>query len=507
MHRTLKDLSLKDGDALLVLEPESLDSSVFTLNGDVVTVTTPSDCRWLQVEFRPQLKGGEEEKEEERRRVKVPATGNMLPCAPYCLRQVDCTGKLLPPACEELSVRDAGVRLMTTLTLCPGKSPRESQLFLHYTVASAPSAGTEMDIIVEKTCTVKECLKAMLDAIGLDGTCWHLRRLDWCEEVGEPLMDEDAPLSGLKITSGDTLVVTEGLLPPKGFLKLAIWLFVGPRSLGSDFNHTNDTAAEEQTNKGMTAQLPGTTTELRSVGQVEISDEATLEELKTQVLTLPMLQDVCAPTLGFLRVWQMEGWKLTRILRGQQVTLRKLKLTSGSDLCVQQLLKEEDVGPKQVLLNARMAVPGERCYYPPEELLWDASHDSSPRSLRSCVAAHYGLSPDSLLLAKHQPEKHTWEEISNWTQQVSKKKRKKKAESLLGPPFHLKDGDVIGIKNLLIDSNRDFFTAEDEQGQQRLREQGEQRRKGENSATSKSSGKTKPRKPEVPLSISVGAFR
>lgn len=21
-------------------------------------------------------------------------------------------------------------------------------------------------------------------------TCWHLRRLDWCEEVGEPLMDE-----------------------------------------------------------------------------------------------------------------------------------------------------------------------------------------------------------------------------------------------------------------------------------------------------------------------------
>lgn len=22
------------------------------------------------------------------------------------------------------------------------------------------------------------------------GTCWHLRKLDWCEEVGEPLMDE-----------------------------------------------------------------------------------------------------------------------------------------------------------------------------------------------------------------------------------------------------------------------------------------------------------------------------
>lgn len=61
-----------------------------------------------------------------------------------------------------------------------------------------------------------------------------------------------------------------------------------------------------------------------------------------------------------------------------------------------------------------MGVPGERCYYPPEELVWDASHDSSPRSLCTAVAALYGLSPDSLLLAKQQPEKWSWAEISNW---------------------------------------------------------------------------------------------
>lgn len=101
--------------------------------------------------------------------------------------------------CEELSVRDAGVRLMTTLTLCAGNAPKASQvcvfnksflllftaqvnvtapvsyftfqwcieftcgdllsafqLFLHFFVGAAPSAGVEMDIIVEKTCTVKE---------------------------------------------------------------------------------------------------------------------------------------------------------------------------------------------------------------------------------------------------------------------------------------------------------------------------------------------------------------
>ncbi|XP_070698242.1 ubiquitin carboxyl-terminal hydrolase 40 isoform X2 [Pempheris klunzingeri] len=544
MQRTLKELSLKDGDALLVLEPQSFDSSMFTLNGDVVTVTTPSDCRWLQVEFRPHGGGGgggggDGEKEEERKKIKVPATGNMLlsevkqraieeqqpqdqpPGAQYCLRQVDCTGKLLPPVCEELSVRDAGVRLMTTLTLCPGNAPKASQLFLLFSVGTVPSAGTEMDIIVEKTCTVKECLKAMLDAVGLDGTCWHLRRLDWCEEVGEPLMDEDASLSELRICSGDTLVVTEGQLPPKGFLKLSVWLYVDPTNISTASMETNG-HTEEQMPEIVTAGemhchspplCSGHTSELLSVGQVEISDEVTLEDLKTQVLTLPALQDVCVPTTAFMRVWQLEGRRLARILRGQQLTLRKLKLTSGTDLCVQQLLKEEDLSPKEVLLNVKMGIPGERSYYPPEELVWDASRDSSPRCLRTCLAAHYSLSPDSLLLAKHQPDKHTWEEISNWSQQVSKKKKKKKTESLLGAPFYLKDGDTIGIKNLLIDNNRDFVTLEDEQGQQRLREQAEQRRKGGQSAGSdgvgplKKAGSTKSRKPEVALSINVGVFR
>nr|XP_046268138.1 ubiquitin carboxyl-terminal hydrolase 40 isoform X2 [Scatophagus argus] len=539
MQRTLKELSLKDGDALLVLEPQSLDSSVFTLNGDIVTVTTPCDCRWLQVEFQPHGGGGGEEGEE-RRKVKVPATGNMLLCevkqraieelqpqeqplgAQYCLRQVDCTGKLLPPVCEELSVRDAGVRLMTTLTLCPGNAPKASQLFLHFSVGTAPSAGLEMDIIVENTCTVKECLKAMRDAVGLDGTCWHLRRLDWCEEVGEPLMDVDASLSELKISNGETLIITEGQLPPKGFLKLSVWLYVDPRNNPMDFNHTDNGHTEEKTLYVVPASdtysnsppvCAGSMAELRGVGQVEISDEATLEDLKTQVLTLPALQDVCVPTAAFMRVWQLEGQRMARILRGHQVTLRKLKLTSGTDLCVQQLLKEEDLGPKEVLLNVKMGVPGERCYYPPEELVWDASCDSSPRSLRTCLAAHFGLSPDSLLLAKHQPGKHTWEEISNWSQQVSKKKKKKKTESLLGAPFHLKDGDTIGIKNLLIDNNRDFVTLEDEQGQQRLREEAEQRRKGGEAAGSdgigpqKNTGPTKARKPEVALSINVGVFR
>ncbi|XP_052355290.1 ubiquitin carboxyl-terminal hydrolase 40-like [Oncorhynchus keta] len=536
MQRTLKELALKDGDALLVLEPQTQDSSVFSVSGDMVTVTTPSDCRWLLVEYRPERRrrgGGEEE--EERMRAKVPASGNMLLCevkqraiaelqlqehlagVACCLRQVDRTGKLLPPVCEELNVRDAGVRLMTSLSLCPGMAPKDTQLFLYFSVGTASSSGLEGEIIVERSSTVKQCLKKMLESARLEGDGWHLRRLNWCEEVGEALMDEEASLSELKMSHGDALVITEGRLPPKGFLKLSVWLYVEPSSVVSMETEVNGMAAgstEGQRLEDMTT-VGGAMVELRTVGQVEISEEATLEELKTQVLTLPELQYVCVPTPAFLRVWQLEGQRLTRILRGQQHTLRKLKLSSGVEFCVQQLLREEDLGPKEVLLRIQMGVPGERGYYPPEDLVWDASRDPSPRSLRSALASTYGLSPDSLLLAKHQPHTHTWETFSNWSQQVSKRKKKKKAESLLGAPFHLKDGDIIGVKNLLIDNNRDFSTQQDEQ---RLREEKEQRRKGGQGVGAevetnrgvgpeKKMGPIKTRKSEVALSINVGVFR
>ncbi|XP_042179864.1 ubiquitin carboxyl-terminal hydrolase 40 isoform X2 [Oncorhynchus tshawytscha] len=538
MQRTLKELALKDGDALLVLEPQTQDSSVFSVSGDMVTVTTPSDCRWLLVEYRPERRrrgGGEEE--EERMRAKVPASGNMLLCevkqraiaelqlqehlagVACCLRQVDRTGKLLPPVCEELSVRDAGVRLMTSLSLCPGTAPKDTQLFLYFSVGTAPSSGLEGEIIVERSSTVKQCLKKMLESARLEGDGWHLRRLDWCEDVGEALMDEEASLSELKMSHGDALVITEGRLPPKGFLKLSVWLYVEPSaysvvSMETEVNGMAAGSTEGQRLEDMTT-VGGAMVELRTVGQVEISEEATLEELKTQVLTLPELQYVCVPTPAFLRVWQLEGQRLTRILRGQQHTLRKLKLSSGVEFCVQQLLREEDLGPKEVLLRVQMGVPGERGYYPPEDLVWDASRDPSPRSLRSALASTYGLSPDSLLLAKHQPHTHTWETFSNWSQQVSKRKKKKKAESLLGAPFHLKDGDIIGVKNLLIDNNRDFSTQQDEQ---RLREEKEQRRKGGQGVGAevetnrrvgpeKKMGPIKTRKTEVALSINVGVFR
>uniref|UniRef100_A0A674DRG0 Ubiquitin specific peptidase 40 n=1 Tax=Salmo trutta TaxID=8032 RepID=A0A674DRG0_SALTR len=422
MQRTLKELALKDGDALLVLEPQTQDS------------------RWAA----------------------------WCVCARQCvsLRNPVCVCVLPPLVCEELSVRDAGVRLMTSLSLCPGTAPKDTQLFLYFSVGTAPSSDLEGEIIVERFSTVKQVGNDCVSFGLLVGDGWHLRRLDWCEEVGEALMDEVD-------THTHTHTHTHSM-KPSSLVKMCVCL------------------------------VGGAMVELRTVGQVEISEEATLEELKTQVLTLPALQYVCVPSPAFLRVWQLEGQRLTRILRGQQHTLRKLKLSSGVEFCVQQLLREEDLGPKEVLLRVQMGVPGERGYYPPEELVWDASRDPSPRSLRSALASTYGLSPDSLLLAKHQPHTHTWETFSNWSQQVSKRKKKKKAESLLGAPFHLKDGDIIGVKV----TNAPLWLIVLVAFQPALGQcAGAEVETNRGVGPAKKMGPIKARKPEVALSINVGVFR
>uniref|UniRef100_A0A8C2K4R4 Ubiquitin carboxyl-terminal hydrolase n=1 Tax=Cyprinus carpio TaxID=7962 RepID=A0A8C2K4R4_CYPCA len=259
------------------------------------------------------------------------------------------------------------------------------------------------------------------------GESWHLRRVDWCEEIGEPLTDENASLKEAKVIHGDTLVLVEGRLPPKIAAACGISLVGACLCV-------------------CVCVSEGSGSEMRFIGHVEISEEASLDDLKTQMMTLPALQDVCVPSSAFLRVWLLEGKKLARILRGNQQTLRKLKLGNGAEVCVERLMKEEDLGLKDLLLRVQMGVPGEKAYYPSEEFLWDAGRDSTSRGLYAALASRYGLTPDSLLLAKHLPDKHTWMPISNWTQQVSKRKKKRKAESLQAAPFYLKDGDIVGVK-------------------------------------------------------------
>ncbi|MGH0120703.1 UNVERIFIED_CONTAM: hypothetical protein FKN15_031632 [Acipenser sinensis] len=496
LHKTLSQLTLRDGDALLVLHSQALDCSLFTRSGDTVTVGTPSDCSWLQVEYSSHPQEGS-------RVATVPAEGDTL------------LSEIKQKAIEELQLLDLAGRWTETGSSSP-------QLFLYYTMGSDPQAGPEMELVVEESTTVRECLKQMLEVAGLEGECWHLRKVDWCYELGDPLSEEDASLAELQVSSGDTLVLTEGRLPPKGFLKLPVWLFASLRNgVHSETGRDREKETElnnitEQICEHSISTVESSEAALQYVGGVEISGEATLEDLKTQVLTLPGIPDLWVPSPGFLRVWVLESKRPCRILRGNQLHINSLKLGSGTEIAIQPLAKEENLGLQELLLYLQVGVPGERQYYPAEELVWDTSRDSSSRALRQAIASHYSLPPDKTLIAKYCPDKSHWMPISSWSQQVSRKKKKKRQpESLQGAPFHLRDGDLIGVKNLLIDSNRDFSTERDNTEKEKLRLEAEDKKKSRGQgvcfqskeAVADKKPPARNRRPEVPLSINVGVFR
>ncbi|XP_042613723.1 ubiquitin carboxyl-terminal hydrolase 40-like [Cyprinus carpio] len=87
---------------------------------------------------------------------------------------------------------------------------------MYFSVGLVPSVVQELEIIVEESLTVKECLREMLQMAKLEGASWHLRRVDWCEEIGEPLTDENASLKEAKVIHGDTLVLVEVATASKG---------------------------------------------------------------------------------------------------------------------------------------------------------------------------------------------------------------------------------------------------------------------------------------------------
>ena len=117
--------------------------------------------------------------------------------------------------------------------------------------------------------------------------------MDWCFEAGEALSQENATLKELNVCRGDTLVITEGKLPPKGFLKIPIWW------LKSSSQMKHEEKAQDQVN-GLTCKMDALQVspagdspeyiqadmDLCYAGITEIASESSLEDLKMQYVLI-----------------------------------------------------------------------------------------------------------------------------------------------------------------------------------------------------------------------------
>lgn len=424
-----------------------------------------------------------------------------------CLRPIHRSGRLLPPVPEVVTMQEAELKPGSTLGVFRGKAPGASEIFLSFVLGTELQEGQEQEIILEETRTVKECLQQMLQKANLPIEAgWHLRKMDWCYEAGDPLTEEDSSLKDLNIQSGDTFVITEGRLPPKGFLKLPVWLYC-PQMEQNSVNHVfSSRGALQISQSGDASSHEEPDSEYSFVGHIEISKEASLQELKLQVMTLPLFDALGVPSPDFLRVWTLENKRLAKILRFNKLQISDHKLGIRTTLCVEPLQAEECLGPQDLLLRVQISVPGEYRYFPPMDIAWNISRGCTSSALLQRIATHCALSVDKLEIAKYFSEKHEWLPISSWTQHVSKKKKKKKAENLQGAPYYLKDGDIIGVKNLLLDDKIDFSSENEYIAKEKQRQRAESKK---NIPPSNCNQKVLPsgRKPESSLSIRVGVFR
>ncbi|XP_074925949.1 ubiquitin carboxyl-terminal hydrolase 40 isoform X4 [Chelonoidis abingdonii] len=317
MKKTVRVVGLTDGSSILVLD--SHDQSLVNMASGNLTAFM-HDISWLQVKNFCRL-------EAEEKQVKITATVETVMSDikikailelqlgedlvdDSCLRPINGNGKLLSPVPEDYTVKEAELKMGSLLGLCHGKAPTSTQLFLYFVIGSDLQGTPEMEIVVEETASVRECLNLMLEKSGLPGDNWHLRRLDWCYEAGEALSEEGARLRELNICCGDTLVITEGKLPPKGFLKVPIWWYKPLIHFGQQ-ESTQDQVncmmgALRVSPAGDSPAYVQSDIGLCYAGDVEISGEAFLEDLKIQAMTLPFFQELSVPSPEFLRAWTLE---------------------------------------------------------------------------------------------------------------------------------------------------------------------------------------------------------
>ncbi|XP_032713422.1 ubiquitin carboxyl-terminal hydrolase 40 isoform X4 [Lontra canadensis] len=526
LKKTFRELGLGNHSSLLIQDSRDDNSALLTQGK---WLTGVSEISWLQVQNLCEL-------ESEEKQVKISATMNTVVfdirikaikelklmkelAENSCLRPIGRNGKLLCPVPDSYTLKEAELKMGSSLGLCPGKAPTSSQLFLFFTVGSDVQPGTEMEIIVEETMSVGDCLKLMLEKSGLPGDTWHLRKMDWCYEAGEPLCEEDAALREVTIRSGDTLLLIEGKLPPPGFLRVPVWLYQpgGPtRHWKSPFRMNSTPSPGGVCRPASTHGAPGDPhgeVSLRFLGDLEISEDTTVAELKSQAMTLSPSSELVIPSPDFLRAWTMEGQRPSRLLRANQQQLKEYKLGRKTEICLEPLEKEENLGPHDVVLRTQMRLPGERAYTPCADLVWDTARGWTASSLRQRVAYFCSLPVEKIEIAKYFPEKFEWLPISSWNQQLTKRKKKKKQDNLQGAPYYLKDGDTIGIKNLLVEDDEDFSTVRDDLGKETQKQLALGKKSQEALRVPSSdlfSGAKTPgrsRAPEASLSIHVGSFR
>ncbi|GFS61409.1 ubiquitin carboxyl-terminal hydrolase 40 [Trichonephila inaurata madagascariensis] len=482
---TLSELSFIDGDNI-VAESIKCDDIFRKEISNKITIVVQNCCQNFTSESNssPQLVEltVELDNSVEQLRNLIVSKFNLDNNRSFILRKYIKSQSKRPPLHEHYTIREVGLVEASCLTIEEGEPPAPDQITIMFTVGIGLGDTVDFEVTVNKNMNIQECLRRMLSVAGLNGDAWHLRKTNWCGEPMEQLSFDGMTLEDESIQHGENLLIMEGRLPAKGFLTFAIWLFPTLENIKNTQkgNMNGLHSGIENLIQRFGDTLRDDMNRSIKLGEVELSSESTVADLKDYILTLPSLMALSLPNNRHLRLQLLDNGRPSRVIRGLSNTLRKLKIQSQS-LAARILFSEEDLMHSEILLNICQRLPETKQYTPPLEMIWETSKSAGPKALKQAIADCIGCPVQRIVTAKHFPEKCQWMIIDDGTS--SKKNARKKRwgtgkSNLRNSPYFIKDGDTIGVKDRLsdLDDKDDFLTHQDIEGQEILRIAAENKR-------------------------------
>ncbi|GAB1603571.1 ubiquitin carboxyl-terminal hydrolase 40-like [Argonauta hians] len=411
----------------------------------------------------------------------------------------------------------------------PQPKKNEITVFVGFGTSLTP-LEEDLKLTLSKDETIEGCIGYIAsnwdEILPVEG--WHLQKVSWCGDSSSVLNQMWVTLESCQINHGDRLVCERGKLPQKGNTLISVWLYPAIQDEQAGMLSWITTTLQNLWNgdgdKGGNKDSPA------FLGNIEMSKMKTLEELKGELMELPQLTSVT--NYNYLRLKMMKDNEVKAILKGHNNTLLNLKFPDTCQLGVQILDSPENLRTEEILLMVMQRVCESREYKDPVEMVWDTGQGNSIDHLKRTVASFLLIPEKDVLLAKYFPSKCEWTVLKDTNTLSSSKKgpnrsRRKnqhKASCVQSNTYNIKDGDLIGVKNILEETGEmsDFSTAKDDEKKSLLKSQQDSLLKEDNSpdkkacddtstlgnSNNKSSAVSKPRKvsTEVGLTIKVDKF-
>eukprot|EP00730_Choanoeca_flexa_P005438 TRINITY_DN11941_c0_g1_i3.p2 TRINITY_DN11941_c0_g1~~TRINITY_DN11941_c0_g1_i3.p2 ORF type:complete len:381 (+),score=94.77 TRINITY_DN11941_c0_g1_i3:2894-4036(+) len=375
---------------------------------------------------------------------------------------------------------------------------------------------------------------------------WMWTSVRQCPRVGEPgeaLTNFGMTIKTLNPQQNQLFVLDIGSSLPKGYVRVPVWLdtltsqaddgirewlqacqaqavaadqvevdATSSSNGTTDVGNSSSADGTDQNASIMDANLTGLARSvhitrdpgLYKLGDIDVSNQSTVAELKDEILKLPSLADY-GLNVAQLRLQEKLGHVKGRILREPKLVLKKSKV-AGSGVVLTMLGQEGEQTPQHVMtlrVSRRYSIT--RANSIPQRIEFNDGPNPSLEALKRHVYALFpDIATDDMTLAKHIPAKGEWKQLETPPRPSTKGKKKKKTPSLKTTPNNLKDGDLIAVKSLLEDPEGldDFATEYDVNYKLAMSATVEQKRL----ERSQRSGSTGRRGPEVGVTIAVPDF-